>query len=371
LWPAPPGEDPFLSRTMRHELGLPSQDQRIGLAAHDFAQLASAPEVVLTRALRREGSPTLASRWLWRLKTLVEGAKAKLQTAPDIVAWARALNASERERAPRVPRPSPPAGKRLTRISVTQVETLIRDPYAVYARRILGLEFLKPIGAAPGPQERGTAVHRAIERFEDGVDPALLRDLLDEELRRNGIPPERRAAERARLAISVEALLRWFDERRALGATVYRERKGVMEVEGVQLSGVADRIEIAAGHAAIFDFKTGVPATKNQVESGLAPQLSLEAAMLRRGVFEDVPAAVATELSYWRFGNAEPAPKALALDADAEGKKALSALRGLLQRYAEADQPFLSKPRVQFIKPYTEYDHLARRKEWADAEGEE
>ncbi len=371
VWPAAPGDDPFLSRTMRDTLGLPSVDQRIGLAAHDFAQLASASEVVMTRALRREGSPTLASRWLWRLKTLAEGAKAELQGAPEVLSWAQALHAPETQRSPRVPRPKPPANERIKRISVTQVETLIRDPYAVYARRILGLESLKPIGAPPGPQERGTAVHRAIERFEDGADSALLLDLLDEELRRNGIPPERRAAERARLAISVEVLLRWFAERRALGVEVYRERKGVMDVEGVQLSGVADRIEIAEGHAGIFDFKTGAPATKGQVESGLAPQLSLEAAMLRRGAFKDVPAAIATELSYWRFGNADPAPKPLALDADAEGEKALSALRGLLQRYAEADQPFLSKPRVQFIKPYTEYDHLARRKEWADAEGDE
>src|SRR5690606_6722834 len=53
IWPAPAGEDPFLSRAMRAQLGLPSLDQRIGLAAHDFAQLASAPNVVLSRALRR------------------------------------------------------------------------------------------------------------------------------------------------------------------------------------------------------------------------------------------------------------------------------------------------------------------------------
>jgi ATP-dependent helicase/nuclease subunit B len=78
VWPASPPDDPFLSRAMRAKLGLPSLDERIGLAAHDFAQLANAPNVVLTRALRREGAPTLASRWLWRLQTLVKGAKAEL-----------------------------------------------------------------------------------------------------------------------------------------------------------------------------------------------------------------------------------------------------------------------------------------------------
>jgi ATP-dependent helicase/nuclease subunit B len=371
VWPAPPGEDPFLSRPMRGALGLPSLDARIGLAAHDFAQLANAPNVVLTRALRREGAPTLASRWLWRLQTLVQGAGAKLATANTHLEWARALHIPAMPRAPKIPRPRPPPDSRLKRLSVTQVETLIRDPYAVYARRILGLEVRKPIGYLASHAERGSAVHKAIERFEDGADHARLSDLLDEELRRAGIPPERRAAERARLAISVKALIEWFEQRRALGATIYREEKGVLDVNGVELSGVADRIEMGPGHVAILDFKTGAPATASQVKSGITPQLPLEAAMLARGAFADVPAAVATELSYWRFGNAEPTPKPLDVDAQEEGEKALNALESLLHRYAQADQPFLSKPRVQFIKPYDDYDHLARRKEWADAEADE
>jgi ATP-dependent helicase/nuclease subunit B len=139
----------------------------------------------------------------------------------------------------------------------------------------------------------------------------------------------------------------------------------------VELSGIADRIEIAPGFAAILDFKTGQPPSLRQVVTGLAPQLPLEAAMLARGVFDGVPRAKANELIYWRFGNSEPTPAPLDVDAHAVGEEALVALTGLLLRYADPAQPFLSKPRVQFIKPYLEYDHLARRKEWADAEGED
>jgi ATP-dependent helicase/nuclease subunit B len=371
VWPAPPGEDPFLSRAMRSELGLPSLDERIGLAAHDFAQLATAPNVVLTRALRRDGSPTLASRWLWRLKTLMQGAGAELARVD--LAWARALHEPAEVRPVDAPEPRPPAGKRLTKLSVTAVETLIRDPYAIYARRILGLEALAPIGAAAGPAERGSAVHKAIERFGDGDDRALLSRLLDEELRRHGVPAERRASEREWLLASVDALIAWFGERRALGATVHREVYGKMPVGEVVLSGVADRIEIGPNHVAILDFKTGSPPTANQVQSGLAPQLPLEAAMLARGAFVEkgVPAARATELVYWRVGNAEPTPKPLPLDAMEEAEKALASLRGLLARYAAPDQPFLSKPRVQFLKPYADYDQLARRKEWAEEKADE
>ncbi len=236
-----------------------------------------------------------------------------------------------------------------------------------------GLEFLKPIGAPAGPAERGIAVHRAIERFDDGADPALLASCSTRNCAARGISPERRAAERARLAVSINALIDWFAARRRLGLEVYREKKGELALTGAScLSGIADRIEIGASYVAIFDFKTGAPASKPQVESGLAPQLPLEAAMLARGAFRG------------RACRARHRARLLALrqcraDAEAAGarrrcrraKKRCRRCEVLLQRYARAEQPFLSKPRVQFIKPYLEYDQLARRKEWADAEGEE
>jgi ATP-dependent helicase/nuclease subunit B len=277
VWPAPPGEDPFLSRAMRDKLGLPSLDARIGLAAHDFAQLANAPQVVLTRALRRDGSPTLASRWLWRLKTLVQGAKAELASAAEHVAFAQALDKPATITAAKQPQPRPPAGQRLKQISVTTVETLIRDPYAVYARRILKLENLDPIGAPAGPAQRGTAVHAAIEAFGDGHDPDELLRLLDEALRFHGILPERRAAERERMAVSVHALINWFDERRARNAKVHREVRGELMVDDVKLTGIADRIEIATDHAAILDFR---PGAADGLQEWPGPAVLLEAAML-------------------------------------------------------------------------------------------
>lgn len=374
VWPAPPGEDPFLSRAMRARLGLPSLDERIGLAAHDFAQLANAPEVVLTRALRRDGSPTLASRWLWRLKTLLGGARGEIARADAPLAWARALDAPAAPREAKIPRPKPPPDKRIKRLSVTRVETLIRDPYAFYAERILGLEVLKAIGAEAGPAERGIALHKAIERFEDGDEHGRLVELIDEELARAGVSAERRVAERERLQASVKALIDWFAERRARQPQVFRERKGELDLGGgVVLSGVADRIEIAPGHAAILDFKTGQPPSDKQVETGLSPQLLLEAAMLSRGAFADAPAAQASELIYFRFGNAEPAPRAVKLadGAAVAGERALKSLEGMLAKYAQAGQAFLSKPRVLKIRLYDDFDQLARRKEWADAGGEE
>jgi ATP-dependent helicase/nuclease subunit B len=101
--------------------------------------------------------------------------------------------------------------------------------------------------------------------------------------------------------------------------------------------------------------------------------LLLEAAMLARGAFKDLAAAQVTELVYFRFGNAEPTPRAVSVDGGpaAAGEKALASLEALLAKYEQPTQAFLSKPRVLKIRLYDDYDQLARRKEWADAEGEE
>jgi ATP-dependent helicase/nuclease subunit B len=113
VWPAPPGEDPFLSRAMRAKLGLPSVDQRIGLAAHDFAQLANAPNVVLTRALRRDGSPTFASRWLWRLQTLVQGAQPRSGVSESLYRLGASARSSRAITPAKPPRRARPRIKRL------------------------------------------------------------------------------------------------------------------------------------------------------------------------------------------------------------------------------------------------------------------
>jgi len=93
VWPALAPIDPFLSRPMREKLGLPAPERRIGLAAHDFAQAACAPDVVLLTCERRGGSPTVESRWLWRLRTLIAGAKLEPPGRPEVLDWARALDA--------------------------------------------------------------------------------------------------------------------------------------------------------------------------------------------------------------------------------------------------------------------------------------
>ncbi|HTO80520.1 MAG TPA: double-strand break repair protein AddB, partial [Methylocystis sp.] len=166
-WPRPAAADPRLSRPMRKSIGLEAPERAIGLSAHDFATLASAPEVILTRALKNEGTPTVASRWLQRLKQLTQGLGIlpALGKSNEVLAIARALAEPGPVKRIERPQPKPPRAARPRRLSVTEIETWLRDPYAIYARRVLALDKLDPLDAVIGPPERGSAIHKALEIF--------------------------------------------------------------------------------------------------------------------------------------------------------------------------------------------------------------
>ena len=64
----------------------------------------------------------------------------------------------------------------------------------------------------------------------------------------------------------------------------------------------ADRIErLIEGGAALIDYKTGTPPGDREVQVGFAPQLTLEAAMLARGAFNDIGALEAATAIYFKI----------------------------------------------------------------------
>ena len=135
-------------------------------------------EVALTRAARREGVPTVPSRWLLRLDTVLRavGLDGALGPEPDIAAAAALRDrADRRRRAPPPPEPRPPLAARPRQLSVTQIETWIRDPYAIYARHILRLKALDELDHDPGRADLGIAVHRGAGRIRQALSERFCR----------------------------------------------------------------------------------------------------------------------------------------------------------------------------------------------------
>ncbi|WP_420434663.1 PD-(D/E)XK nuclease family protein [Hyphobacterium sp.] len=395
VWPAALGLDPWMSRGMRAEAGLPPREKRLGLAAHDFAQLASAPEAILTRSERQDGAPAVASRWLWRLKTLARGALGAaadnaLKPGTDYLGLARALDHTPVPDPASEPCPCPPVSERPRTLSVTEVRNWIRDPYSIYARRILGLRPTDGLDQDTQAAERGTAIHRALEVFLKQCGPGplpenALRDLL--KLGRDAaIDAGVDEAELVPEMIRFERLARWFldweTKRREAGTQpAALECRGEWDVAGTGfvLRGKADRLDVRADHRVdILDYKTGRTPSPAATAAGFEPQAPLEAAMVRDGAFIGMDPAEPGDLIYVRLSGGRTAGEEKRVN---EGRSAKPTdqlvfeyseiLRKLVTRYAVADMPYRSQIFAQYENDWGDYDRLARRAEWSSAEDDQ
>ena len=387
-WPAEPKMDPWLSRPMRASLELSAPEQRIGLAAHDFIQGASSPVVFLTRSEKTDGTPTVPSRWLLRVETLLDclGQSKALTDDVPYLAWSRALESrlpdvSPSDHAPvGPPAPRPPVSTRPRQLSVTQIETWIRDPYAVYARHVLGLKPLDPLNADAGALERGILIHDILHAFVSQYPEDLPQDA-----ERRLLALGRQFFDEAFEGPEVEAFwwprfesfAKWFIPHeqawRAQGiAPQITESSGRLKIDGPAgpflLTARLDRLDRQAdGSRIVLDYKTGVPPTKAQVEAGLAPQLPLEASIVQAGGFEGVGAHPVAALGYIHVAGGAAGGKLtwVAKDGASIVQNTLDGLSRLIAAYDEESTPYRSRLRPQYENIAGPYDHLARVKEWA------
>ncbi len=393
-WPAQTRLDPLLSRPMREALDLEPPERRIGLAAHDFAQALGHEEVWLTRANRVDGEPRVASRWLRRLTayagdTLTNG----MCTRGDaILAWARRLDRPVAPDRPQRPRPSPLLDLRPKSLPATRIETLIRDPYAIYAEYVLRLRPFEPLAKLPDARERGTLIHDILEAFVrerphgpfDAAAAARLIEIGRDAFARYADFPEVAALWWPRF----EKVARWFVEIEA-GRDDIAERhvegKGALAIAGgFELSARADRLDrLVDDSLAILDYKTGAPPSMKMVRT-LSPQLPLEALIARAGGFEGLPAAAPSQLIYYRLSGrgaggehhdrsevpatrGKPGVSLAEIMAVTEQR-----LAALVAAFARPDAQYISRRIPERGRTFVgDYDHLARVAEWTTTEEED
>jgi ATP-dependent helicase/nuclease subunit B len=384
IWPPQAQSDAFLNRPMRAELGLTPPERKIGQTAHDFTQAMGRRHVILSRAAKRGGTPTVASRFIQRLAALGGPAwESCVSRGEKTLALSRAIDRPEAPaKAVKRPAPKPPLELRPTRLSVTRIEMLRRDPYAIFAESILKLAELPPIAQEIELRAVGMVMHEALAKFTglypSGALPpeagavltALLKDLCAIYLQ----DPQfatfrwRRIEEEIAFLLNVEAV------RRETITHIDVEIQGTLDIplsDGsvFTLSAIADRIEhLSDGSLAILDYKTGTPPGLKEVQVGFAPQLTLEAAMAERGAFG--PPAPVKEALYLKLGGANSFERLLRFE---KGKVAFETvvqnhyddLVLLLNQLRDESQPYPARPFPKYAARYNAYDHLARVKEWS------
>ena len=380
-WPEQPDPDPWLNRKLRRSLGLPLPEGETGLAAHDYQQAIAAPRVVLSRSSRDGDGDAVPSRWVNRLTNLLEGLPGQFgpealgemkRKGDQLLALAGMIDRPARtvEPEPR-PAPSPPPDKRPKKLSVTEIQRLIRDPYAIYARHVLRLRPLLPLVPEPDARLKGTVFHAVLAAFADTAvaDAAAMRqrllEIADEEFRKDVPWPAVRSHWRGHL----EQISDWLVSEESAWRTGIRDRKTEVGGElrlgaaGLAISGKADRIDrLSSGELVIYDYKTGGIPSEPQILH-FDRQLLIEADMAERGAFEDVPEAPVRSVVHISIGRS-PKRKAIKLEGSFDTGTVHAELTALLERYQSPGTGYISRRAMEKMRFQGDYDHLARFGEW-------
>ena len=382
-FPQLPNTGPWLNRPMRANLGLPAPENKIAVAAMDFAGCFCAKEVYLTRSLKNDGAPTIPSRFLSRMEAVLTAAGITwvLNKTP-----ARLLDMPTQTEAIVRPAPKPPLQVRPQKLSVTKIELWMRDPYAIYARYILKLYPLNPLETPKKQQIFGNAIHKILECYikqnQHSLDLDALLNLGENHLKLAGF----NEGEMAFYMPKFKAIANWFIARQA--ERIDRVKLSFVEqtaecvIEDMlgrpfTLSGTADRIDLMKdGSVEIIDYKTGTPPSVKEVYAGFAPQLPLEGYLLTQGGFQEIGKRHVSNLSYWRLASKiQNAKITSVINNKTEDKDVIESsylgLKKLITIFNDENVPYESCPTPKIAPRYNDYEHLSRSKEWLTREDEE
>jgi len=392
---------PWMSRTMRAEFGLPGVQRKTGLAAHDFATLLCAPQVILTRSCKTGGAPAVASSWLLRMETVLKsaGITKYLNNGDNWKKWADLLDLPDCPfpQTSQEPYPTPPAEARPKTLSVTRIEQLMRDPYGIYARHILKLKPLDDVEEELGAADFGTLLHSILEQFINEYNQ--VESCTPQQQRQALLLIGKAYFDTAQIELSIaplwwssfERISRWFIDNEIMHrknntiTSILTEREGqwrfaMDDGSSFTLTGTADRLEHCAhNEIRIVDYKTGSAPSKTHVNQGYSPQLSLEAVLLQEGGFKDIPlnSLSVSGLEYWQLR--EKTSGKVITPASSDKKENIKMLtdfaqegvQRLLNHFAKSTTPYLVSPNTNVAPKYNDYRHLSRIDEWGSVDSEE
>ncbi len=379
IWPKTAEPDPWMNRAMRKSARLLLPERQIGLAAHDFQQAVGAKNVILSRSIRDEDSETVPSRWLNRLTNLLGGLPGSgIQALENMRArgntylhWAAKLNTAKPIPPALRPSPRPPVEARPKQLSVTTISTLIRDPYAIYARRILSLKPLPPFSAEASYMVRGILLHSVFENFiknrpknETHMEAkSRLLTLAQNTLQQHAPWPSARQIWLKNLTDIADDFLASEEARETVQNQQFIECNGDMHLPEIHfhLTGKADRIEMdPAGNIHLIDYKTGsIPSEKQQ--NRFDRQMFLEAMMIKHGAFESIPNKEVQTAIYLGIGSSF---KEQQVGIQGKTQDTRAELVELITSYQNREQGYTSRRAVEKVDFDGDYDHLARFGEW-------
>ncbi len=376
---------PWLSRGMRKSLKLPAIENKIASQSMDFAHCFLSPEVYLTRSVKSDGSQTIPSRFISRMEAVLNASDIKWDIkSPD---YARLMDKTDKIEQSERPAPTPPVSSRPTELSVTNIELLMKNPYAIYAKYILKLLPLKDIEELQENIVYGSALHKVLEEFlkKDplNISPEKFKERAIELLKENGFSEADLAFYDEKIEKVSEFIANEQTFRQDITNKVIPEQVGeitfkLQDGSDFKLTAKADRIDDLKGNLyEIIDYKTGTPPTGTDIESGLTPQMTLEGVILREKGFKELTKTKDITLSYWHLTGKKKGGEIISIPSKKSKKgvsnlieEAYTGLKEILNKFRNEETPYIASPRPDKVT-FNDYALLSREKEWLNEEDEE
>ena len=394
VWPGRPDPDPWLSRQMRREVGLLSPEREIGLSAHDYQQASAAPRVIISRARRDEDAETVPARWLNRLTNLMTGLSGEEKGSPIAAMRTRGdkyldlasqLDMPSGDVAPEKRNaPAPPIDTRTRSYTVTDIEKLIRDPFAIYARYSLKLRPLNPLKTEPSAAMRGTVFHAIVERLletpltDPGTETKRFLDIANQVLRATVPWPSVRQQWFGHLSAIAADFIDQEISRQQSSTPLGQEIKGKVVLPGspFEIRGKADRIDRRPdGALVIYDYKTGTPPSEREMRF-FKRQLLVEAVMAERGAFKNIQAERVARVDHIGMNRAlkmtgvpmdfHEIGKSQTIDYRTETVE--RELLQLLEHFNKKTMGYMPRRAMERVRFSGDYDHFSRYGEWDDSD---
>ncbi len=373
-WPQAVQADPWLSRPMKKDFGLPLPEKNIGVLAQDFSSLLCGQEVFITRADRVQRTPMVKSRWSMRIETVLQalGVNPKTLESAYYTDWAEYMDKASVLKRILPPAPKPPVSARPRCLSASAVENLMRDPYIIYAKYILKLKPLDGLEQALTFADYGSIVHEILEEFNNKYSDSYPQNAKEELLRlgdiyfeKYQIPAEQIAFWRPNFIKIIDWLVARETTYRQNIAKIYNEVEGSYNFEAPAgdfiITAKADRVDVTRdGKINILDYKTGQARSPKEIKHSYAPQLPIEAIIAEKGAFPGIEKGQVESLRYWQLGRQETG---IFADVEEVLQNTYDRIVELVSLFDFETTGYISKPNPKYAPRYSDYEHLSRMAE--------
>ncbi|MGI9461849.1 MAG: double-strand break repair protein AddB [Alphaproteobacteria bacterium] len=388
VWPRSTTPDPWLPKTIRRHWGLPSDEEKLSLSAHDFATNFLSPEIFLLSREKENGVDLEKSRWLQRLEALLHlypDAKNKIENRKQ--KWQAILQRHHNITNQYLPQPfpspatppspKPPLTSRPKQLSVTEIEKFIANPFWLYGKKILKLT--KPNDAADDhtAQDKGKLLHKILKEFIEqkshhpSQEQIFLYELCDTAL--TTYQPSRVVKNFWQEVFYQSCDVFWQHYQSLAIKQSWVELNGKIDLSlknySFVLTARADRIDIDKnGKITIIDYKTGALPISTKRQSGESLQLPLEGLMVAKNGFPAITTAKDIDLEFWHLCGKESKIEKFDKTKRNDSKQtpalittAKQKLQNIIHQLADADYGFTACEE----KTESHYELLARTGEWA------